>query len=127
MIVTSGKKLEYIFEKLDWHLVAFFIGLFVLINALDVVHILEFIAEQLTDILPKDDFLAGTILLWFIAVISGIVDNIVVAAAFGPILLGVATEQLWWRNNTDWCSICSCGIIHSLQKNRRKNWLGGIY
>jgi Na+/H+ antiporter NhaD/arsenite permease-like protein len=93
MIVTSGKKLEYIFEKLDWHLVAFFLGLFVLINALDVVHILDFIAEQLAAILPPDDFLAASILLWFISVISGIVDNIVVAAAFGPILLEVATES----------------------------------
>ncbi len=93
MIVTSGKKLEYIFEKLDWHLVAFFLGLFVLINALDAVFILDFIAEQIAAILPKDDFLAATILLWFISVISGIVDNIVVAAAFGPILLEVATES----------------------------------
>jgi Na+/H+ antiporter NhaD/arsenite permease-like protein len=93
MIVTSGKKLEYIFEKLDWHLVAFFLGLFVLVNALDVVHILDFIAEQLAAILPPDDFLAASILLWFISVISGIVDNIVVAAAFGPILLEVATES----------------------------------
>ncbi|MHA2248623.1 MAG: SLC13 family permease, partial [Candidatus Hodarchaeales archaeon] len=29
MIVTSGKKLELVFEKLDWILVAFFLGLFV--------------------------------------------------------------------------------------------------
>ena len=93
MIVTSGKKLEYIFEKLDWHLVAFFLGLFVLINALDIVFILDYIAEQIAAILPTDDFLAATILLWFISVISGIVDNIVVAAAFGPILLEVATES----------------------------------
>jgi len=93
MIVTSGKKLEYIFEKLDWHLVAFFLGLFMLINALDVVHILDFIAEALAGILPSDDFFAATILLWFTAIISGIVDNIVVAAAFGPILLEVATES----------------------------------
>jgi len=93
MIVTSGKKLEYIFEKLDWHLVAFFLGLFMLINALDVVHILDFIAEALAAILPADDFFASVILLWFISVISGIVDNIVVAAAFGPILFEVAITE----------------------------------
>jgi Na+/H+ antiporter NhaD/arsenite permease-like protein len=105
MIVTSGKKLEYIFEKLDWHLVAFFVGLFVLINALDVVHILEFIAEALAAILPSDDFFAATILLWFISVISGIVDNIVVAAAFGPILLEVAITEGYSQALFAWAAI----------------------
>ena len=105
MIVTSGKKLEYIFEKLDWHLVAFFLGLFVLINALDVVHILDFIAEQLAAILPADDFLAASILLWFTSVISGIVDNIVVAAAFGPILLDVAITEGYSQSLFAWAAI----------------------
>lgn len=93
MIVTSGKKLELVFEKLDWILVAFFLGLFVLINALDVVLVLDFIAESLALILPPDPFWASTILLWVIAIISGIVDNIVVAAAFGPILLEVVEAK----------------------------------
>ncbi|MHA1995728.1 MAG: SLC13 family permease [Candidatus Hodarchaeales archaeon] len=105
MIVTSGKKLEYVFEKLDWHLVAFFLGLFVLINALDVVHILDFIAEQLAAILPADDFLAGSILLWFISIISGIVDNIVVAAAFGPILHDVAITEGYSQSLFAWAAI----------------------
>ena len=105
MIVTSGKKLEYIFEKLDWHLVAFFVGLFILINALDVVHILDFIAEALAAILPSDDFFAATILLWFISVISGIVDNIVVAAAFGPILLDVAITEGYSQALFAWAAI----------------------
>ena len=91
MIMASGKKLELVFEKLDWHLVAFFLGLFMFINALDVVQVLDFVAVQMTLILPESTFWAATILLWMTALISGIVDNIVVAAAFGPILFTIAT------------------------------------
>ncbi|MHA2248059.1 MAG: SLC13 family permease, partial [Candidatus Hodarchaeales archaeon] len=105
MIVTSGKKLELVFEKLDWILVAFFLGLFVLINALDVVLVLDYIAESLALILPPDSFWASTILLWFIAIISGIVDNIVVAAAFGPILLEVVEAKDFPAGIIAWAAI----------------------
>ena len=105
MIVTSGKKLELVFEKLDWILVAFFLGLFVLINALDVVLVLDFIAESLALILPPDSFWASTILLWAIAIISGIVDNIVVAAAFGPILLEVVETKDFPAGIFAWAAI----------------------
>ncbi len=91
IVVLSGKKLDDVMSKLDWNLISFFLGLFVLIAALEVVGILEFIAEWLIDILPENGFLAAIILLWFVAIISGIVDNIVVAAAFSKILFTVAT------------------------------------
>ena len=91
IVVLSGKKLDDVMAKLDWNLISFFLGLFILIAALEVVGILEFIAEWLIDILPSDGFWAAIILLWFVALISGIVDNIVVAAAFSKILFTVAT------------------------------------
>ncbi|MDH5402330.1 MAG: SLC13 family permease [Candidatus Heimdallarchaeota archaeon] len=89
-VIVSGKKLEEVMAKLDWGLIAFFLGLFVLIATLDAVQILDYIAEVLSNILPNNQILAIFILLWFVAITSGIVDNIVVAAAFSPILLRVA-------------------------------------
>jgi Na+/H+ antiporter NhaD/arsenite permease-like protein len=90
MVLISGRKLDEIMSRLDWGLIAFFLGLFVLIAALDIVEILDFIAEQLVEILPDNSLYSAIILLWFVAIISAVVDNIVVAAAFGPILLQVA-------------------------------------
>lgn len=90
MVVSSGKKLEIVLRNLDWTLVAFFLGLFVLIAALDAVELLDFIAEKLADVLPQNQVIAAIILLWVTAFVSAIVDNIVVAAAFGPILYTVA-------------------------------------
>ena len=105
MIVASNKKLELIFEKLDWILVAFFLGLFALINALDAVEVLDFIAEQLSLFLPGNAFIASTILLWVTAIISGIIDNIVVAAAFGPILFTVAGTKGYPPGLIAWAAI----------------------
>jgi Na+/H+ antiporter NhaD/arsenite permease-like protein len=89
-VTLSGKTLDEVMAKLDWGLVAFFLGLFVLIAALDIVELLDFIAEWLAGVLPENALLAAIILLWVVALVSAIVDNIVVAAAFGPILFIVA-------------------------------------
>ena len=105
MIITSKKKLELVFEKLDWKLVVFFLGLFVLVNALAAVQILDFVAEQMTLILPESDFWAATILLWVTALVSGIIDNIVVAAAFGPILHTVAGAKDFLPGLIAWAAI----------------------
>lgn len=93
LIIVSNKKVDVVMSKLDWSLIAFFLGLFVLIASLRVVEILSSIAIWLIGILPKNTVIASIILLWFVALISGIVDNIVVAAAFGPILYKIATAD----------------------------------
>jgi len=90
IVAISGKKLDSVMAKLDWGLIAFFLGLFVLIAGLDKVGFLDWLAVILGGILPNNGFLAAVIILWVIALISGIVDNIVVAAAFGPVLKTVA-------------------------------------
>ncbi len=89
IVVANSKKIEDAMSKLDWSLIAFFLGLFILINSLEIVGVLGIIASWLADILPENGFLASIIILWFVSFFSAIVDNIVVAAAFGPILYEV--------------------------------------
>jgi Na+/H+ antiporter NhaD/arsenite permease-like protein len=111
IVLASGKKLDSVLANLDWGLIAFFLGLFVLIATLDVVNILDFIAEFLTSILPNDNYLSAVILLWFVAIISGIVDNIVVAASFGPILLDVASANAIFSSDLfAWSAIFSANF-----------------
>lgn len=88
--VLTGKKIDESMGKLDWSLIAFFMGLFILIAAMEAIGLLELIAIWMIEILPEDGFYASVIILWFVSLFSAIVDNIVVAAAFGPILATVA-------------------------------------
>lgn len=110
LVFISGMKLDLIMSKLDWGLIAFFLGLFVLIATLDAVQILDFIAEWLVSILPENEIAASIILLWFVAFISAIVDNIVVAAAFGPILLEVSLSGGYSPELFAWATIFSANF-----------------
>ncbi len=91
IVALSGKNIDDVLAKLDWNLIMFFLGLFILIASLDAVKILEWTAEFLVSTLPANGLVAAFIILWIVALISGIVDNIVVAAAFGPIFYAVST------------------------------------
>lgn len=110
IILVSGKKIDDVLSKLDWSLIAFFMGLFVLIATLEIVEILSSIAIWLTGILPADTIMASIVLLWFVAIISGIVDNIVVAAAFGPILLSIAATSNYSPMVLAWSAIFSANF-----------------
>ena len=105
MVLVSGKKLDDVMSKLDWGLIAFFLGLFVLIAALNIVDVLNYTAEKLSEILPHNSVISAIIILLFVSLISAIVDNIVVAAAFGPILLSVATTSGLSADLLAWATI----------------------
>ncbi|MCY3412485.1 MAG: anion permease [Candidatus Heimdallarchaeota archaeon] len=88
--IANSKKIEDVLSNVDWSLISFFMGLFVLISTLDLLGVMEVTANWMASILPDNPLAAATIILWFVSIISAIVDNIVVAAAFGPILYSVA-------------------------------------
>lgn len=92
-VVVNARSIQESMSKVDWGLIAFFLGLFVIVAAMDEVGILELTANFLVDILPDDGLTASIIILWFVSIISAIVDNIVVAAAFAPILFTVANAN----------------------------------
>ncbi len=92
-VIANSRNIEDSMSKVDWGLISFFLGLFVIVAAMDAVGILELTANFLVDILPDNGLMASIIILWFVSVISAIVDNIVVAAAFAPILFTVANAN----------------------------------
>ncbi len=92
MVLASGKSLDSTFAKLDWSLLAFFQGLFVIIASLEEVGVMEAIAGVISGMLGEKTWLAAIIVLWASAIISGILDNIVLAAALAPVLR-VATQD----------------------------------
>ena len=47
---------------------------------------MQAIANAFTKILGKKSWVAGIIVLWFSGIISGVLDNIVLAAALAPVL-----------------------------------------
>ncbi len=89
------------FRDVEWSTLFFFVGLFVLVEAVVHVGIVGGIAEALADAVGGDVGLASIGLLWFSALASAIVDNIPYTATAIPIVerlvdTGLPSEPLWW-------------------------------
>jgi Na+/H+ antiporter NhaD/arsenite permease-like protein len=88
-------------RDVDWSTIFFFIGLFVLVEALVAVGIVGGIAEWLAANANGNAFVAAMSLLWVSAGVSAFVDNIPYAAAAIPVVeeliaSGLPAAPLWW-------------------------------
>ena len=86
---------------IEWTTLFFFIGLFVMVGALEATGIIAGLAESLIEISGGRADVATIALLWFSAGVSAIVDNIPYTATAIPVVQafaasGVNAEPLWW-------------------------------
>ncbi|MFX0113007.1 MAG: SLC13 family permease [Candidatus Hodarchaeota archaeon] len=109
MVFFSGEKMEEAL-KIDWALIAFFAGLFVLIAGLNKAGALKEFANLLADNLLDDQLASSLIILWVMAIFSGIVDNIVLAAALSPVLLQVSEAKDWNPKAIAWALVLGANL-----------------
>jgi Na+/H+ antiporter NhaD/arsenite permease-like protein len=88
-------------RDVEWNTLFFFVGLFMLIEAIVHVGIVGGIATALAGAVGGDLTLATMAILWFSAIASAVVDNIPYTATAIPIVqglidAGLANDVLWW-------------------------------
>ena len=89
---------------MEWSTLVFFMALFVMVGALVEVGVIGRLGEQLTSAVGDHYFVAASGLLWFSAVLSGIVDNIPYVATMAPLVQDLVdagqgasgARALWW-------------------------------
>lgn len=87
------------YKAVDWDLLAFFAGLFVVINVMEHAHVLALIGEGIGAMLRLPEMLASSVLLISAAAASSVTDNIPLAAMLAKILHARPTpgdSPLWW-------------------------------
>ena len=88
------------FRDIEWTTLFFFIGLFIAVEAVVEIGIIESIAEQVLALTGGKVANASMLLIWFSAVTSGIVDNIPYTATMIPLVeqMGAVmpVSVLWW-------------------------------
>ncbi len=89
------------FREVEWSTLFFFIGLFILVEAIVSVGIVGGFADWLARATEGDGAVAAIALLWFSALASAIIDNIPYTATAIPVVErlvadGMAAEPLWW-------------------------------
>ncbi|MEM6779932.1 MAG: ArsB/NhaD family transporter [Planctomycetota bacterium] len=99
----AGKGVEDAIGKVNWTVILFFMGLFVIIGCVKQTGALKWVAEQVVALSDNQLSLLVPLMGAFSAVASSIVDNIPVAATLIPIVqdisggdTGVPAEPLWW-------------------------------
>jgi Na+/H+ antiporter NhaD/arsenite permease-like protein len=129
-LLFAGKDVEDAIHKVNWTVILFFMGLFVIIGCVRQTGALSLAAEQVVRLSDNRIEWLVPLLGVFAAVASSIVDNIPVAATLIPIVRdisasGVAAEPLWWTliiccnlggNGTPIGSISCVIAIYALKK-----------
>ena len=100
-LVFAGKSVEDTIAKVNWTVILFFMGLFLIIGCVEATGALQWVAGQVVDLSGQKSVALIALLTAFAAIASAIVDNIPVAATMIPIVnnisaLGVPVEPLWW-------------------------------
>ena len=91
---------HHLLRDVEWTTLFFFFGLFITVEAVVEVGIIETIAQAALKLTGGSLPLTSMLLLWFSAIASGIVDNIPYTATIIPLVqsLGQAmpADPLWW-------------------------------
>ena len=94
---------KFINNEIDWNTILFFLGLFVMVGALEETGVISFFSSRLLSFTMSNLKLAAVSIIWAAGVASAFLDNIPFVAAMIPMLNDVAatigTEQarpLWW-------------------------------
>lgn len=101
MIWKHNKAREYIEKDVEWWTLLFFMFLFAQAGTLKYTGATDVLAKQLAALASNNvSFLTG-IVLWITAVGSSLLDNVVLVAAFIPVIqgfenLGMNLQPLWW-------------------------------
>lgn len=131
-LLFSGFSVEEAIRKVKWTIILFFVGLFVLIGTVQRTGLLEALAEGIYALSGDSMTLVLLLLVPFVFITAGIVDNIPVAATMIPVVKtmiakGLAAEPLWWSliaacnlggNSTPVGSVAAVIALHALEKER---------
>ncbi len=100
LVLWGRNDLHHVLQEIEWTTLFFFIGLFILVEALVEVGIIEAVAEAALRLTDGNLLMTSMLLIWFSALASGVVDNIPYTATMIPVVenLGEAIPigPLWW-------------------------------
>ncbi|WP_396449832.1 SLC13 family permease, partial [Actinomadura sp.] len=104
MLLVSRVEVSDVLAEVEWSVLVFFMGLFVMVAGLGHTGVIESIGTWAADAIGDNYFVAATSLLFGSAVLGAFFDNIPYAATMAPIVEGMAAgapdpdtaQALWW-------------------------------
>jgi len=100
MVLSQTRDPSIILREIDLSTILFLAGMFIMINGLGKIGIIEALSQSLFGVIGSSPLRASIILMWLSGIISSVVDNIPVATSLSPIMrdmiIDKSWEVLWW-------------------------------
>lgn len=101
LLWVNPKKVREVFNLVEWDVLFFFSSLFILVGGLENAGVLHMLVQMIPTDGNLHPVLLGVILLWIVAILSAIVDNIPITIALIPVIqelgmMGIDVTHLWW-------------------------------
>ncbi len=92
ILILGGHKTEDILRKIDYDVLLFFIGLFVVVGGLEKTGAIKALADLIANAFRHQDLALVSTLMWFSAVSSAIVDNVPFALSMVYVIRDIAGQ-----------------------------------
>jgi Na+/H+ antiporter NhaD/arsenite permease-like protein len=89
---SRGRELSTFFKSLDWQTGVFLVGIFVLVESLSAVGVMDDLAELVLKASGSRPFVAYLLIVWLSVLVSGFVDNVPFLVAMLPVMQIVTTR-----------------------------------
>ncbi|MCL6638292.1 MAG: ArsB/NhaD family transporter [Firmicutes bacterium] len=110
LLLVTREDPEHALQAVEWPVIFFFIGLFVLVGALEEVGVIEAVAKWSLDVTGGNMVPTGMLILWLSAIASAFVDNIPFVATMIPLIQDMGRlggigdlNFLWWSLSLGAC------------------------
>ncbi len=100
-LVWVRPEIHQTLERVEWSVLIFFAGLFVMVGGLEAAGVLEALAGLVGHARVIPPVLFGVMMIWVVAILSAVVDNVPITIAMLPVIqelgsTGLNIEPLWW-------------------------------
>lgn len=109
LMTISKKDPEEIYKKVEWETLFFFGGLFVLVEGIDKLGIIDKIGEMLVDLTHGNLEMTSTVIVLLSSVLSPILGSVPYTLSFSKIIASIVpdfvgnTDILWWALSLGAC------------------------
>jgi len=100
MMIIQTRDPSGILREIDWSTILFLGGLFIMINGLGKIGIIEVLSNMLSNFIGSNPMSASITLMWLSGLASSVIDNIPLSTSLAPIVkdlvLDESSSMLWW-------------------------------
>jgi Na+/H+ antiporter NhaD/arsenite permease-like protein len=109
MLVIYPTDVEEVLDGVEWSLIFFFVGLFMLLGVMEHSGVLKLIGSWLEGPLGSGDIVGPAALIWAASILSGLTDNIPLAAVLAKVLTSFG-DNIEYMNTLWWALIFGAGL-----------------